>query len=140
MVPRFFKHHSAELHDDFHLSGGRGAVESFEGVSVQEDVWFKVSNRPFSVDLLLLAGSVVVPLCASGRVPHGVVGVLGRFWLTEQVARGAGVWQLRAVRCSKARYSEEALIRLYRAKLSRGVHTPTEGRGSKEPCGCLQRA
>ena len=38
MVPRFLKHHSAELHDDFHLSGGRGAVESFEGVSVQEDV------------------------------------------------------------------------------------------------------
>ena len=24
-------------------------------------------------------------LCASGRVLHGVVGVLGRFWLAEQV-------------------------------------------------------
>ena len=35
---KILKHHSAGLHDDFHLSEGLGAVESFEGVSVQEDV------------------------------------------------------------------------------------------------------
>ena len=35
---KILKHHSAGLHDDFELSEGRGAVESFEGVSVHEDV------------------------------------------------------------------------------------------------------
>ena len=35
---KILKHHSAGLHDDFHLSGGHGAVESFEDVSAQEDV------------------------------------------------------------------------------------------------------
>ena len=99
MVPRFETSLSWTARWTCHLSEGRGAVESFEGVSVQArclriakspmlaySFWVRVSNKPFSFDLRRLAGSAVVPVCTSGRVLHGVFGVLRRLWQTKQVA------------------------------------------------------
>ena len=59
----------------------------------------KRANNSFSIDLLLLAGSALVHLCASGRVLHGVVGVLG---LTEQVA---SPWEFECGEQQSARWS-----------------------------------
>ena len=50
----------------------RGAQKMSEGDQ-------KRANKSFSIDLRLLAGSAVVHSCASGRVLHAVVHVLGRF-------------------------------------------------------------
>ena len=49
------------------------------------------SNKPFSIDLRLLAGSAVVHLCASGRVFHGGVCVVS--FLTDR-ASGKSIWRL----------------------------------------------
>ena len=69
--------------------------------------WFRVSNKPFSIDFKLLAGSAVVQLCASGGIFHGVVLLLCRFSLTGQVASRAGFWYLRAARCPLERKSRD---------------------------------
>ena len=86
LSPRHIKDNHMSSHPLDSTWQGLTRRVTFHEVSTCSEELCEQANNPFSIDLRLPAGSAVVPLCTSGRVLHGMFGVLSRLWQTKQVA------------------------------------------------------